>query len=178
MIYSDILKQSNLHRGAAVDTVLGKWFINEGLQTLAIDYDTACRRQTATVVCTAGIWADLPDRCIRIVDCVISGTRVPHDDYAASLGQIQTTTDVTLDLTYLVAPVDVVNDSDVPDVHELFHKTLALFMAARDRQRIFADEESDAMRLMSEFRQMAHAANARLSNLKGTRRTMKAGALR
>jgi len=172
MIYSDILKQANTHRGAKIDDVLAKWYINEALQDLAVKYDTACKRTAATVVCPAGVWVDLPAGCIRIVDVS------PAEFYEASLGQIRTETDTTLTITYLTRGVNVVNNTDAPDVHELYHLPLALFMAGRDRQRVFADEESDAQRLMGEFYRMAADINARLMGLKGTRRTLKAGAFR
>lgn len=178
MIYSNILKQANLHRGQKIDEVLGKWFINEGLQTLATQYDTACKRLDTTLTCPAGEWVDLPVSAIRVLECVQSGTATPYDAYEASYGQLRAESDVVLDITYLRAPLDVVADSDTPDTHELYHKPLALFMAARDRQRVYADEERDAMRLLNEFNTMATLANARLGSLKGTRRVMKVGAFK
>ena len=172
MQYSDILKEANLLRGAKIDAVLGKWFINEGMQVLATDYDSACKRNNVALTVPVGTWTDLPAGCLAIIECSASGT--PYETYEMSFGQIRTLSSdaLTLDLTYLTAHPDVVADSDAPGVHELYHRPLALFMAARDRQRVFADEDSDSVRLMAEFASIASRVNTRLTTGKKTRRVL------
>ena len=178
MIYTDILKQANVLRGAKIDAALGKWYINEGMQRLATTHDTARKRETGTLVVPANTWTDLPAGCLTVVECAVGG--MPYDAIEVSFGQIRTSSsqDLTLELVYLTAYPDVVSDSDVPGVHELYHKPLALFMAARDRKRLMADEENYGDQLMAEFAMMASQVDEVLRNAKRTRRIMAVGVLR
>lgn len=178
MLYIDILRQANLHRGQVIDASLGNWYINEGMQALAVEHDTACKRDYATLVCTGGVWTALPSGCIRVTEAVIGGTYVPYDDYETSFNELRTMSTVDLDITYLTVCDPVVGATGTPAVHSLYHMALALFMAARDRQRVMADEDGDSLRLMAEFYDMAGKANARLASVKGTRRIMKVGVFR
>ena len=171
MKYSDILKQANLHAGLDIEASVGLWYINDGIAVLATTYDTACTRGSATVTASTGVWVDLPTDTIRVVECKVNGQ--DYDFYEASLGQIRFEGDVTAELTLLYPPARLVGDTD-PALHSLYHLPLALYIAARARQTMFADEEQDAMRLMGEFFAETGRVNTRLSGLKGTRKVMRA----
>lgn len=178
MQYTDILREANLHRGAKIDTVLGKWFINQGMQKLATDFPSARKRNTTTLDVAPNVWVDLPAGCLTVIECTVGG--VDYDAYEVSFGQIRTqsATTLTLSVVYLTVFPDVVADSDVPGVPELYHRPLALFIAARDRQRVFADEDTDSVRLMSEFMSAAASANNCLTNAKRTRRILPVAAFK
>lgn len=175
MVYSDILKQANLHANLTLDTSVGLWYINDALSLLATDYPSARKRSAVTITAEADTWADLPAGTIRIVECRVDGQ--DYSDYEASLGQIRFQDAVTAQLQVLLPPNKQIQDN-APDIHEMYHQPLALYMAARERQRVFADEESDAARLMGEFQRAVQRVDAALTNLKGTRRTMRVGAFR
>ena len=177
MIVSTIRKQAQLHSDLKIAKDVAIMYLNDGVRVLATMYDTACRRATATITAAASVWVDLPANTMRIVECKVDG--LDYDFYEASLGQIRFEGSVTnAALTVLTTHPDVATDTDESTIHALYHGPLALYVAARERQRLFADEENDAQRLMSEFYTQAMQANARLCEVKGTRKILRSAVLR
>lgn len=175
MIFNDLLTQANLHAGRAISAPLGIRYINEGIMTLAREFDTARKRATATITAEQYVWQDLPAGCLNIIECTVEGFN--FTDYTVSYGQIQFAYNVTANIVYLVSPSLITEATGTPDVHEMYHYPLSLFMAARERQRIFGDEEQDAVRLMSEFLGQAASANALLKSMRKDRKTVRVSRL-
>lgn len=177
MTFEKILTHANLHVGAGISitTTNGMRFINEGIYDLATRYKTARKRATIAQSFVAYEWTNLPAGCLTIIGCTCNGFK--YDDFEASYDQIQFPGNCTVTLEYLRAPELVATAGDEPDINALYHYPLALFMAARERQKMFGDEESDSVRLMNEYLTKTNEVHITLNSTKGLRKTMRVPAM-
>lgn len=168
MNVKDIKVQAQLHVSRQIQLQYVLKFMNEAINNLAIEHDTACKREFMTIKADKNIWYDLPDDCLGIKECTYYGEK--YNNYRANHGQIKFGDTGDFEIGYLRYPKMVENETEVPDINGAYHYCLALFVASREIQRLFGDENSDSMRLMQEYYTSKENVNLRLSRMKRTAR--------
>jgi len=162
-----ICTHANLHNGREIADPIAILYANEALSMLATLYDSACKRDTSTLGDLAeDTWVDLPEGCINVTRVKVEGYE--SLTWQASQGQIKFPQSAASNVTmeYLRKSNDISTIEEVPEISELYHTVLSLFIASRERSRLFGDQESESQRLMGEFHAEAAAADLRIKNQK------------
>lgn len=173
MTVDEIRIMAQLKSGRSIDLQVAMKFINEALDDLAVDYNTACRKKDYKIQAEENKWVDLPQDCVGVVECTQDGYKYDHYVINEHL-QIKFETEGTFDIAYLIKYPDVSTKTETPSINNAYHQAIALFVGAREKQRLFGEEDSDSNRLMMEYMTKAKKAHSKLSTMKRTKKISKA----
>jgi len=167
-----IREQAQLHISSKIENQYALRFLNEGLTRIYTDYPkTACKRSFITIEAIKDEWIDIPVDIAGIVRC--KKNNLDYGNYTVGYGQVIFNDTGTYTLGILIYPAVLTVETDTPEIPFVYHYCLSLFLAAREKQRLFGDEDSDSVRLMQEFFMSAQAADKMLSGIKKTPRKIK-----
>ena len=149
-------------------------FVNEIMDSLAIDYDSAGKKTTYTITATKGTWTDLPSDCIAVKRCFKDNSEYNYDDFIIENGQIQFNTDGTYTIEYLALQSHVTALNEVPGINIIFHEALSLGVAYKEACRNFMyDNDTVKSQLYVEYTSAKETAKSRASNSKRSRKRIK-----
>lgn len=172
MNVKEIKVQSQLHISREINLQYALRFINEAINELAIEYDTACKRKFLDIEAIEDTWIDLPQNFLTIIRCLDSYDNKFYD-FKVEYGQIKFPYSDKFNIAYLEYPQSCSTETETLDINTAYHYAISLFVAAREKQRLFGNEDTDYVRLMQEYKEKAFKANIRLMRGKKTRRRMK-----
>ena len=131
MTVAEILAQATVHKKMSIDDVYGRTHLNECKHILAMLYDSACNRTSTTVACTdEDSYYDLPASCLRVHKVLDSnGDEYDKRYYRIDCGQIKFDTEDTYTVWYFY---ETANVTTTLEITEMFHRSMAKFVAARE----------------------------------------------
>lgn len=110
------------------------------------------------------------------LEAVTPGVKEKYLQYEVEANYIRFSEEGNYHLEYYRLPDDAKNVSAEPEIHESYHNAIMYFIAAQEMHRLFGEENSDVMLLLSKYEKMAEDANALLSeNTRRKRRTLPSG---
>lgn len=171
MTGKDIRVQAQLHCDLNIESPYAIRYINEAINQLALEYDTAMNKGFTTITVDNVSWNELPKDVVVIKKVTRDNTA--YNSFIVDGNMIRFYDIGTYEIEYLKMPTPLTTETDEPDINSLYHYAIALFVASRERSRLFSDEDNDCLRLMSEFVNNAAKVNVRLSSQKKTRRIIK-----
>lgn len=160
MNVQEIKVQAQLHMAMQMQLAYCIRFINECLNELATAYDTACIRDNISLSITEDTWTNISDDLMKLKEIKLNG--VKYFDYEIEGNQIRCEDTGTFDINYLRLPNPVIAKTEVPETHSSFHYAIALFVASREKSRLFGEEDTENLRFMNEFIQKGSLINSRL----------------
>ncbi len=145
MTVADILAQAIVHKEMSIDSVNGRTHINDALNILAILYDTAKVQTTTTIACTdEDVYYALPAGCISVFRVEDSdGLEYNKLFYRVEAGNIKFEDEDTFTVVYLARAASVTLDSQTPTINDLYHRTLAKYVAYKELKTIKIKEAED-----------------------------------
>lgn len=150
-------------------------FINEALSDLAIKFDEAGKKETTYLYGIDDIWTDLPDKCISVKR--VSKNGIPETEYLIENGQIKFPTVGEHKIEYVTMQDKIKALTDIPRINELFHESLAYYVAYKEMTRIFMHEDltegNNKTLLLAEYNRKTELANAKLRTMKKSRQRIK-----
>lgn len=160
MNVEEIKVQTQLQISMKIQLQYAIRFINEGLNELAIAHTTACKRDNFIIDVIKDTWTDLPNDFIEKKEVKLNG--VDYKGYEIDDNQIKCDQGGKLEIRYLRLPKPVTSKSDIPEIHLAYHYPLALFVASKEKSRLFGDEDMESVRFMNEFLRKSSMAHSRI----------------
>ena len=160
MRQSEIRVRAQLHTGAPIDQTHALMFSNECLIALSNLYESVCRKKKdvlENVVANEEVL--LPDDCFQLIRVRRNGET--YTDYELYGQGVFMEDNGNYQIEYLKEPDPIDVETSTPDVPSAFHPSIALFVAAREKFRLFGEEDVDSIRLMREFAETAQMADLR-----------------
>lgn len=149
-------------------------YINEIMDSLAIEYDSARKKKIINIPGIINEWIDLPNDCLAIKRCFRGENNYGFDDYIVENGQIQFTITDNYKVEYLGMQEHVAELVDTPSISVMFHECLILGVSYKEANRIFMyDNEMIKVQLFQEYAQAKKNASSMASMQKRSRRKMK-----
>lgn len=149
-------------------------YINETMDSLAIEYDSARKKIITTITATENEWIDLPSDCLAVKRCFKGDNNYVYDDFIIENGQIQFTITDTYKVEYLGLQAHVTQITDIPSINIAYHEALALGVSHKEANRIFMyDNETIKVQLFQEYLQAKNQASGAASMQKRSRKRMK-----
>ena len=171
MNLEDMRIAAQLHVGISMEKPFARRFANEAMIQLCNLYPkTVMRKKKENIDAVGGEETTLPQDCYLLTK-VKKGDRV-ETDYEIYGDTLEFERSGTYTIEYLKKPDPLGTESDVPQMPEAFHPSIALFIASREKFRLFGEEDVDSIRLMREFAETASLANTMVSK-HGRRRMIK-----
>jgi hypothetical protein len=129
----------------SIDHVYGRIHINEALNTLAMMYNSARVRSTSTIVCDDhDLYWVLPTTfisCLMVTDS--KGKEYSKLFYKVENGYIKFDDEDTFTVTFLGRAPAVTLDTETPAINDLYHRTIAKFVAYRELKTIKIKEAEE-----------------------------------
>lgn len=172
MNVNDIRIQAQLHHNMPINNQYTIKYINECMMKLANQYTTACILDHIKVSVLADTPVELPNDLLHIRRVKKSNDK--YTDFEIFNNSVVFNEDGEYEIDYFKYPKLVSADTETPSIHMAYHYALALFVASREKSRMFGDEETDSIRLMQEFERACFEAHTSLSRQKRTPRFIKA----
>ena len=150
---------AQLHIGVAMEKPFARRYANECITQLCNLYPyTVMKRRKETLENVArDTPVDLPADCYMLYKVKSHGDK--YQDFEVFGNEITFADGGTFELEYFKRPDPVNAESDVPEIPEPFHPSISLFMGAREKFRLFGEEDVDSIRLMREFAETSMLAN-------------------
>ncbi|TCO79131.1 hypothetical protein [Marinisporobacter balticus] len=143
--------------------------INECIQSvLPNQYESACKRAKITIAAKKDTIIDLPIDLVKVKKMKRANSK--YGNFEVFDNQIEFENDGIFDINYLRKPKEITTMTETPEINSAFHYAIALFVAAREKNRLFGSEDVESQRLMSEFLNEAQNANVSVLSQNGTRR--------
>lgn len=161
MTLEEMRISAQLHVGMPIEQGFARRYANEGLSILANTYDSICRKKKITLTITAGEETELPADCFQLIRLRKWGK--PYKAFEVYSTAIFTEDSGEFEIEYLKMPTLLNAESDIPDIPRSFFATIPLFIGAREKFRVFGEEDVDSMRLLQEFYELAREANNRVA---------------
>ena len=162
---------AQLHIGVSMEKPFARRFANEGMMHLCHLFPyTAMKKKKVTLTnVERGVPVELPEGLVYKVkhrDALYAEFEILDDE-------IEFNHAGDFVIYYHKRPEPLNAESDVPEIPEAFHPSLALLVAAREKFRLFGEEDVDSIRLMREFSETARMASDFMDK-HGRRRIVKA----
>lgn len=162
MTVEEIRTAAIAHKKINIDLTMCMKWINEAKSILAVKYDSACKRQTATIACESSETDyNLPSDLLRIKSIKDSSNEL-YDDYTVDYPYIKFDSPGTYSVVYLIEPPDVISGG-TPETHEGYHSPISKYVASKELSDIRI--EKSAM-LLQEFYAESNELALRLRNLR------------
>ena len=167
----DMRIQAQLHIGVSIDQPFARRYANECLLQLCNMYPRTAMRKKKLLLenVTRGEEVAIPDDCYMLYKVKTHGEL--YDDYEMFEDHLEFEDSGNFEITYFAKPTPLNAETDVPEVPEAFHPSICLFIGAREKFRLFGEEDVDSIRLMREFAETAGLASSFISQ-RGRRRRM------
>lgn len=144
-------------------------YVNETMDGLVIDSDSAGKKATIDVTAVANEWIDLPVDYVAVKRC-IKNNQV-YDDFLIENNQIQFKESGDYKVEYIKMQDHVSALADTPSINVIYHETLALGAAYKEAARIFMyDNNNIKAQLFSEYMTERNKAIKKATNTKRSRR--------
>lgn len=149
MIVKMIYEHAKLHVDGDFPWVHARRWINEAQRLIA----TMCESGSPTKLIEIKVdkpysWYDLPKDFIKVNKVYLNGT--PTNDFLEGSGKILLRERGTFQVEYKKIPKDITNESDTPELHELYHYPISYWVASREQFR-FNPDNPDGQRLEATF---------------------------
>lgn len=165
MNVEEIKVQAQLQVGTPIQLQYVIRFINEGLNELAINYTTACKRDNITLNMEKDTWVELPNNFIEEKEIKMNGSK--YENYEIENNEIRCSNKGELEISFLRIPDKVTAITDIPGIHVAYHYALALFVATREKTRLFGEEDGESSRIMNEFLIKSNITHNRIKKKRG-----------
>lgn len=164
MTVLEIMNLAIIDAGIAIPEAYGKRWLNEGLNELAIMFDSACLKGTSQIVCVdVNEYYNLPSGCLRIKE-ITDEDKDNYKDYIADESSIKFDSEGTYNLLYYKQPNDVTTTAETPGCHTLYHKALSNYVT----HKALADKKPDKSNLYySMFLTKSNSVDSRVKRMKG-----------
>lgn len=155
-------------------------YINQALEILANEYDTACVKETITIVATKEVFYDINDKFIAVKKIIKKDTTtIDYDeniiDYELNEeNKIAFHYDGTYYVTYLRYSKEVTENTETPEINRAYNNAITSYICSKERSRIFGKNDNDSQMFFQDFYSFSNSANTSLSRKKRTKRIMKA----
>lgn len=141
-----ILELAKYH---SVDNIYNGFnLVSEAMKEVALSCRTGRIADSKEIIAIKGVWYSLPNTLIEI-DRVYKDNE-DYDEYTIDGLRIKFREDATYLVDYKRAGNQVILESDIPEIHELYHGKLALYVGAREKIR-FNSEDSEGRAILKEF---------------------------
>lgn len=148
-------------------------FLNKAIRNIAMNYDTAKKREAITLTATKDEWVDLPNDFIKVYE-ITDSNGFRYNDYNISDGQIKFYDDGTYSMQYYRLPKDATVETDEPEINVLYHMPCSLFIAAKERAKQFGDNDSKYIEIINDFNMQIAEVDRQLRKQGRRKRNMKA----
>ena len=171
MIAKKIYEQAKLHVDDDFTWVHGRRWLNEAIRIIA----TTCEKGSfvkdeTTIEAEKNIYYDLPDNIgINAVYKDEKGRNNRVHNYVEEGDRIHFEEDGSYIVEYKKLPHDILNESDTPQVHELYHLPISYWIASREKLR-FNPMDADGHRLSQEFYTQIGTVNENLTRTNRVRK--------
>lgn len=174
MNLEDLRITAQLHIGVSMEQPFARRYANEALIQLCNMYPMTVMRKKKAVLTdvVSGEETELPADCYMLYKVKRYGETI-NEGYELVDQHIEFDANGEYELVYYARPTMLNAESDVPEVPEPFHPCIALFIGAREKFRLFGEEDVDSIRLMREFAETAGLADS-FVNKRGRKRIIKA----
>lgn len=164
-----VIQWATVHNsGREISDAIGKYFINEALNELAVNFDSACKMVRLPMDFVENTWKALPLDLVALKYVESGDTK--DSSFSVENNEIRFDYTFSGTLVYLRAPVSADILTDYPEVNDLYHPILPIYVGARAKQRDYGSYDTDSIRLIEEFHSKALAIDTRLRF--STQRTM------
>lgn len=163
MISKYIIERAQYHAIQTISTAVGYTLLNEALREVATECPMGRIPGDITITAVANTWHNLPATFLN-VENVIDSEGEEVTNYTIDGARIKFKEDGSYKIEYKRMPNEIAKglESAVPEIHELFHSKLELYIAARVRLN-FNHEDGEGMRLLNEFYNGIQSVNKVLS---------------
>lgn len=146
-------------------------YINEIMDSLVVDTDSAGKKKPITIDAISGEWIDLPVDYVAIKRCIRAENNQVYDDFLIENNQIQFKISGEYRVEYITMQDHVLSLEDTPPINIIFHETLALGASYKEAARIFMyDNNNIKAQLFSEYMEERNKAIKKATNTKRSRR--------
>lgn len=146
-------------------------YINETMDSLVVDADSAGKKETIIIDVIEGEWADLPVDYVAIKRCIRAENNQVYDEFLIENNQIQFRISGEYRVEYITMQDHVLSLEDTPPINIIFHETLALGASYKEAARIFMyDNNNIKAQLFSEYMAERGKAIKKATNTKRSRR--------
>ena len=161
------------HIGVPMEQSLARQYANECLTHLCniYPYTVMKKRRTELNNVERDTPVELPAECYMLYKVKHFGDT--YGDYEVFGNEITFAHGGNFELEYFKRPAPLTVESDIPDIPEAFYPCISLFVGAREKFRLFGEEDVDSIRLMREFAETANLASD-MRHKHGRRKRLKA----
>lgn len=167
-----IYELSKLHVDDVFPWVHAKRWLNEGIKLLAVVCEHGSKIiETITVTATQADYYEIPSESIGVVNVYIDSISRDNriQDYIEDGTRLWLPAEGVYYVEYHRPAVDISLDSDVPEVHEMYHRPLSYWIGSREKLR-FNPQDADGVRLQGEFYSQIRTIDAMLARSKRVRK--------
>ena len=171
MNVKEITDQAIELSGVPIDAFKSRRYINEAIQTLATQYDTACINATTDITCT-DINAEypLPDDCIGVTRIIFQNRK--FTDFIIEDGNIIFDYVGTFTIRYIKNPILTERkvyqkelNTDIPSINLLYHRALPFYVASQVLLKLNPNDPK-ITKYSSDFNSITQNADAKLNRQK------------
>ena len=149
-------------------------YVNEIMDSLVVDADSAGKKETIIIDATQGEWTDLPFDFVAVKRCIRTENNQVCDEFLIENSQIQFRISGEYRVEYITMQDHVSSLEDTPPINIIFHETLALGAAYKEAARIFMyDNNNIKAQLFSEYMEERKKAIRKATNTKRSRRRIR-----
>lgn len=149
-------------------------YVNETMDSLVIDTDSAGKKATITLTAVANEWIDLPVDYIAIKRCINTENNRVCDEFFIENSQIQFRISGEYRVEYIKMQDHVLSLEDTPPINIIFHETLALAAAYKEASRIFMyDNNNIKAQLYGEYMAERKKAIIKATDTKRSRKRIR-----
>lgn len=167
-----IYELSKLHVDDTFPWVHAKRWLNEGIKLLAMVCEHGSKIiETITVTATQADYYEIPSASIGVVNVYIDSVSRDNriQDYVEDGTRLWLPSEGVYFVEYQRPANDISLDSDIPEVHEMYHRPLSYWIASREKLR-FNPQDADGVRLQGEFYSQARTVDSMLARTKRVRK--------
>ena len=113
---------------------------------------------------------DDPLRVVSIIKVENIDTKERTEDFRAEHNSYKIENPGTYTIEFLTMPSTFDNENDHPGIHELFQAAIPFYVGAREKTRLFGEQDPHVMRMMNEYYMIIEAAHRKLSKQARRRR--------
>lgn len=173
MNMKDIRINAQLILGLTVEMPIAIRYVNEYIERLAEQHQTAAKKKTMTIQAGGIGYVDLPDDLLSVTRMLDEGGNI-YNGFIIDHNLIRFMRTGTYTMEYTAYPDLIGAEQEKPDIPRAFYHACAYYIAAKERARLFSDEDQDYMLYLEQADQMAKEADKTLRTKKKTRRFVKA----
>lgn len=168
MIFKKIYEHAKLHVDGDFPMVHALRWVNEAIRLVATTCDTGSVKDNMRIVVDEpNKWHTLPSDVLGVIKVSFIGEET--NDYKEDVLRIFLPEVGAYDIEYKRLPKEIVKESEIPEIHELYHFPLSYWIASREQFR-FNPDNADGQRLEVTFYGEIRAVD---SMLKKTNRVRK-----